>query len=707
MNSESNRPGRPSSRHVAVLQVVILVCTAILAYVVLVLPLALRAEALPLKPGDIAPIDISAPYDYEYVSNVLTEEMRLAAERAVQPVYGMADPSVGRRQRQKLSATLEHISLIRSDTERSPVEKAASLASLAEISLKPETIEKILALSQPQWDAIQQEALNVLEQVMRANIRPNDLESVRRNIPLRVSLSLNEEHAAIVTEFVSAFVMPNSQYSPELTDAARQKERDSVEPVTRTYKAGQTIVQNGQVITPAIYEALEVYNLIRPEQGIDDYAGAAALVVTIFGFFWLYLKRRQPRFLTDLRSLALIAIVLLVFLAGARMVIPNRAVIPYLYPLPAFGLLVAILFGMEAGMILSLVICVLAVYNMPGSMGLLPYYLLSSLYGILILGAARRVWTYFRAGIGIALAGMMLIVAFRLASGQLDWIGIATLFGAAAFNGLASASLALLLQFFLAQVLSLTTALQLLEISRPDFPLLQFFLRNAPGTYQHSLQVANLAEQAAEHIGADPLLTRVGAIFHDIGKAMNPQFFIENQVPGHIDTHDDLNPEESAAIIIQHVTDGVTLARKHRLPRRIVDFILEHHGTLITRYQHKQAVERAGGDSSKVDIEKFRYPGPPPQSRETALLMLADAAEARARASNPQDENELRALIRNVIEIAQREGQLDNTKLTLRDLRLITESFVTTLRGTYHPRIQYPGTEKSASEETPTRRINV
>jgi hypothetical protein len=689
---------------VLVLQGVILVCTALLAYTALVLPLALRAEALPLKSGDVSPQDLTAPYDNEYVSNVLTEEARMTAERAVLLVYGSADPSIARRQREKLRATLEFISLVRADSDSTPVEKAASLASLAEISLKPETVSQILSLNQARWDSVQQEALVVLEQVMRTTIRPDDLETVRRNIPLRVSLSLSEEQAALVTEFVGAFIMPNSQYSPELTEAARQKARDSVELISRTYKAGQTIVQSGQVITPAAYEALEVYNLIRPEQGVDDYLGAGALVLTVFGFIWLYFQRRQPRFQTDLRSLALIAIIFLIFLAGARMVTPNRAVIPYLYPLPAFGLLVAILFGMEAGMMLSLVICILAAYNMPSGMGLMPYYLVSSLCGILILGPARRVWTYFRAGLGIMAAGAAMIVAFRLVSSQLDWFGIATLFGATAFNGLASASLALLLQFSMAQTLGLTTALQLLEISRSDFPLLQFFLRNAPGTYQHSLQVANLAEQAAERIGADHMLTRVGAVFHDIGKAINPQFFIENQAAGSLDTHEDLDPEETAAAIIRHVTDGVVLARKHRLPRRIDDFILEHHGTLITRYQHKLAVEHAGGDASKVDIEKFRYPGPPPQSRETAILMLADGAEARARASNPKDENELRALIRSVIETAQREGQLDNTKLTLRDLRLITESFVTTLRGTYHPRIQYPGAEKSAADEPPTTR---
>jgi len=259
------------------------------------------------------------------------------------------------------------------------------------------------------------------------------------------------------------------------------------------------------------------------------------------------------------------------------------------------------------------------------------------------------------------------------------------------------------LQYFLAQILGLTTPLQLLEISRPDFPLLQFFLRNAPGTYQHSLQVANLAEQAAENIGADALLTRVGALFHDVGKAVNPTFFIENQAHGNINTHDDLEPAESSAAITQHVLEGVKLARKHRLPRRIDDFILEHHGTMLTRYQYSKAVEAAGGDESKVDADQFRYPGPPPRSRETALLMLADGAEARVRAGRPSNEDELREIVRSTIEHVQSTGQLDRTQLTLNDLNTITESFVTTLRGSFHPRIEYPKAKDApAAQDVPT-----
>jgi putative nucleotidyltransferase with HDIG domain len=258
------------------------------------------------------------------------------------------------------------------------------------------------------------------------------------------------------------------------------------------------------------------------------------------------------------------------------------------------------------------------------------------------------------------------------------------------------------LQFLLSQFIGKTTALQLLEISRPDSPLLNYFLLRAPGTYQHSLQVANLAEQAAERIQADALLTKVGALFHDVGKAANPLFFVENQPPSQIDSHDDLKPQDSAQAIISHVPDGLELARKHHLPRRLQDFIAEHHGTLITRYQYNRAVQDAGGDKSKVDLAGFRYPGPAPRSKETALLMFADGVEARSRAERPATDDEVRALVRSVIENRQKDGQLDDTPLSQRDLAIITESFVSTLRVTYHPRLEYPK-ETPATLDVPTQ----
>ena len=532
--------------------------------------------------GDVSPSDFKAPKDVEYISEVRTEDARLAAENAVLPVYALPDQSIARRQIERLRAALQYITLIRNDEISTPEQKSADIAALTDITLQPQTIDQILALPAARWDTIQQESLTVLEQVMRRVIRDQDVESVRRTVPSLVSLSINEDQASLVVELVSAYVTNNSVYSADLTEAARQNAREAVDPITEEYKAGEIVVLRGQIITAAQLEALQKLGLIEQSSPWQDYAGAGALILVLAVLTRLYFSRRHLQFLTNARSLLVAALIFILFVVGARVIIPERTVLPYAYPLPAVGLLIATLFGLEAGIVFSIVASLLVPYAMPNALDLVPYYLVSSLTGVLVLGSARRVWTFFRAGMATALAGIVTLLAFRLPFTITDGLALLQLSGAAVFSGLASSSIALLLQYFLAQTIGLTTALQLIEISRPDFPLLQFFLRNAPGTYQHSLQVANLAEQAAELIGADALLTRVGALFHDVGKSLNPLFFIENQAQGSLNAHDELVPLESASIIIAHVTDGVKLARKHRLPRRIDDFILEHHGTMIT-----------------------------------------------------------------------------------------------------------------------------
>jgi putative nucleotidyltransferase with HDIG domain len=682
-------------------QIVLLIVVSIISYGALILPEILRTTAVPLKPGDVSPSDFQAPRTGEYISQVRTEEMRSAAENAVPAVYAPPEPTIARRQIERLRAALQYIALVREDENATPEQKASDIASLSDIKLKPQTIASILDLPAARWETIQQEALSVLEQVMRRTIHEQDLVSVQRTVPSLVSLALNEEQAALVSELVASFVTPNSLLSEDLTKAAKQAARDAVEPVIQEYKAGEIIILRGQIISPADFEALQQFGLIEEASPWQDYVGAGALVIMIAAFINLYFSRRHLPFQFEARSLILVALIFILFVVSARLTIPNRTVLPYAFPLAAMGLLIATLFGLETGIVFSIALAILVTYNLPNVLDLTPYYLFSSLTGVLVLGNARRVWTFFRAGMGVAGAGMAMLLAFRFPFVQMDPIALLQLTGAAIFSGLAASSIALLLQYFLAQTLGLTTALQLIEISRPDFPLLQFFLRSAPGTYQHSLQVANLAEQAAEAIGADALQTRVGALFHDVGKAMNPMFFVENQPQDQVNTHEDLAPEESARAIISHVNDGILLAHKHRLPRRIDDFILEHHGSMITRYQYNQAVEAAGGDASKVDKEQFRYPGPSPRSRETALLMLSDGSEARARAERPQDEEAIRNIVRSTIEVAQKQGQLDNTQLTLRDLSVITEVFVNILRGTHHPRISYPK-ESPATQDVST-----
>ena len=690
----------PVPTRIRILQFSLIVAVSLVSFVVLTMPIALRPTTQALDVGGVLQITMQAPRDIEYVSDVRTEEARTAAESAVQPVYTAPDPAIARQQIERLRTAMQYITSVRVNTELTAEEKKANLVTLSDVRLTLKTIDYVVEIPDSRWEAVQSEALRVLEQIMRRAIYEDKVEAVQSGVSLSVSLTLNEQQSTLVTELVTAFILPNSFYSEELTTVARQAARDAVKPIVRTYKSGETIAPAGEIITPADMEAFQQLGMIHPGQRWEDMLGAAAIIIISAFFVPLYFyRRKRAAVVNEPRSILVMAIVFIVFLAGARL-FTNRTLAPYGYPLQAAGLLITALFGLETGLVIAIPLCLLASYGLPNTLDLAPYYLLSSLIGLLVLGPVRRFWGFIRAGIAVSLSGLVVLMAYRLPLLAPDLLGIIQFVGVVLFSGFAAASIALLLQYLLAQTLGLTTAFQLLDISRPDFPLLQFFLRSAPGTYQHSLQVANLAEQAAEKIGADPLLTRVGAQFHDIGKALNPTFFIENQVPGNVNTHHDIPPEESAATIIRHVTDGIHLAKKYSLPGRLHDFILEHHGTLITRYQYGQAMEAAGGDAAKVDIEKFRYPGPRPSSRETALLMLADATEARARAERPTDEDGLRALVRSVIDTVQKYNQLDDTLLTLRDLHLIAESFVTTLRGTYHPRIQYPNAKVADTETT-------
>lgn len=687
--------------------ILLLFATAGIALIALVAPYVAPLASSALQLGQVAPEEILAPQDITYQSEVLTAQQRDSAARSVAPVYTSPDTNIARQQLENLRAALAFITSVRADSFSTLEQKLADLAALEDIHLDQETALSILALGDSRWQAIQQEAIVVLEQVMRSTIREDQLDDARRHIPTLVSLSLPEEQADIVVKLAGAFVTPNSFYSETLTETARQEAQDTVEPVTRTYKAGQTVLRRGQVITETNLEALEVMGLAQSSFDWKDIVSATSLIFLFLVFLAIYVIR-FTQLTQDVRSLTLLAVLFIVFLLVGRLINPANPAVPYIYPLAAYSLLVAVLFGSNLAMITTLPLAVLVTYGFPNSLELVIFYTIGGYFGVMTLGSGSRITYFFLAGLAIAASGAIVAVIFNLPQPGADWRFVATLAGASAISGVASASLTLLLQFFLAQLLGMTTALQLMEISRPDHKLLQLILRNAPGTYQHSLQVANLAEQAAEQIGADTLLTRVGALYHDVGKSLNPAFFIENQAPGSSNPHDELDPASSAQIIIKHVTDGLALAREHRLPVRIQDFILEHHGTMLTRYQYINAVKAADGDEDQVDMELFRYPGPRPQSRETAILMLADGSEARLRAERPTSEEELRSLVKDIIQNRLTSGQLDDTDLTLADLETIANSFTGTLRGIYHPRIEYPKLESSpvpTEDPEPTRPV--
>ncbi|MBI4927157.1 MAG: HDIG domain-containing protein, partial [Anaerolineae bacterium] len=527
--------------------------TSLLAFVILVQPGATRPSSYTLSAGDVAQQEIQAPYTLEYVSDLLTNQARSDAEQRVGLVYLPADPAISRKQLEHLRTALNFIDAVRFDGYASIEEKLADLALLENLKLTEPDALAILSLNEVRWEAVSRESLAVLEAVMRDTIRDDQTRDAVRRIPTLISFTLPQDQASIVNTLVTPFITANSLLEESLTQQARQEARDKVSPVTKKYIAGETIINRGQVISPLIWEALVQYNLVRSQTTTQDYFSALALVATASIFLALYFNRRKLSFENNLRGLFLLCILFLVFLFLARFVIPNRVVIPYIFPIPAFALTVAILFNLELSLIFSLVLSLLTAFGMPNALDLTSFYILSSMISVLVLGKGQRISNFFWAGLAIALTGSATTLAYRLSNPYTDLNGFVTLIAAVFVNGFASASLSLLFQYGFSQWVGVTTAIQLLEISRPDHPLLQFILQNAPGSYQHSLQVAVLAEQAAEKIGADAMLVRVGGLYHDAGKALNPSFFIENQEGAKLNTHDDLEPEESARIILRHV----------------------------------------------------------------------------------------------------------------------------------------------------------
>jgi len=689
----NSQHAKPRIIQTGVIKISILMVSGIIAFIALVLPDSFSQSSFPMEIGEVASQDILAPYSLTFESAILTEQARQEAANAVNPVYLPTDPSIGRRQVESLRTILYYLTTIRQDSFASREQKLSDIQAIEEITFSEETRNRILDISDSRWTAVESESTNVLEQIMRNTLREAEIYGATRNIPSLIDFSFPEEQAAIVVELVEPFIVPNSLYSEEQTQAARETARQSVDPVIRSFIAGETLVRRGQIIREVDWEALQRYGLIQPSNRTQDIIGAGILTLSAALLIGLYLKNQNAYEEYSVKAILLIAGTFLIFLAIARFVIVDRTVLPYIYPIAAFGLSLSVIFNFEIAAILSLILGVMTAYGMPNGFDLTIFYVIPGIIGMLTLGKARRIAAFFGAGITIGIAGSAIILAYRLPDSLTDWVGIATLSGVSMFNGIGVAGLTLLLQYIFSQILRMTTALQLLDTSRPDHPLLQQILRNAPGSYQHSLQVANLAEQAAEAIGANGLLVRVGAIYHDCGKSKNPQFFIENQVQEEINPHDDIDPVVSAQTILSHVTDGVALAKKHHLPNQIIDFIREHHGTMYTHYQYTQAVKEAD-DPSEVDKSLFTYPGPKPQSRETALLMLADGTEARARSEVPHDEDELHSIIDVVFDFYEKNGQLDDTNLTLKDLQIIKDSFFHTLKGTYHPRVKYPGFEK-------------
>lgn len=641
-----------------------------------------------LSVGDVSPTDIRSPRQRTFISQVLTQRARAEAEASVPDVYDPPEKRIARQQIARAQEILAYIEAVRHDASATEDEKTAYLKAIADVPLTDDVATKVLALSDVAWEQVAEEVLRVLDLVMRDEIRETWLEDKRRTVPARVSLDLDETQTDVVVALVRGLMRPNSFYNAAKTAELRRQKAESVTPVSRTIEAGEVILRAGDIVDELDVEALDALGLRESERNWQEVARAAAFLAIITLVAWLYLTRTYPHVWDSLPQATLWTALLVLFVLLAKVMIPGHVVLPYVFPLAGLSVLLGSMLHFQAGVTGALVLTLVAGYLSQGSLEVMVYLLTGGLLAPLSMRRVGRLNNFLWMGVYVALAGAAAIAAFRLPAGNYDWLGLATLLSASVANGAASSSLTLLAMFLLGSLFRVTTPLRLMELARPTHPLLNQLLMKAPGTYNHTLLISNLAEQAAEAIGADAQLARVGAYYHDIGKTLRPYFYVDNQFDGS-NVHEQLDPQTSAQIVISHVTDGLELGKKYRLPGRVLAFIPEHHGTMLVRYFYNQACEQSGG-CENVDESLFRYPGPKPQSKETAIVMLADGCEALVRSEHPATPEEVDALVQRIIRQRIEEGQLDECDLTMRDLDQIRRAFVGVLQGVYHPRVRYP-----------------
>jgi putative nucleotidyltransferase with HDIG domain len=402
--------------------------------------------------------------------------------------------------------------------------------------------------------------------------------------------------------------------------------------------------------------------------------------------FW-YLRMAHPSVIANVRLLLLIDVSILGSVASALLLGTSHVLLPYFLPVAAVPTFAAVLIAPDACVAIAITMSLLTGWVVGNSFELTVYYLVTSVAGVLGIYPVRQLKQFVFAGAYVAVFAFATMLGFGFVSHSYDIGAVQDYVLAAAFNGPISAALALGAFALLSSYFGVTTSLNLLELAQPNQPLLRRLMVKAPGTYNHSFILGSMVERAAEEVGANSLVAKVGALYHDVGKSANPHCFSENQM-GMGNIHDELEPEESARIIRAHVSQGLRMARQHKLPRVILDAISEHHGTMTIPYFLHKA--RQQSEDGWVDLSLYSYGGPKPQSKETALIMLADSCESAVRAASDHSGETIREIVNRMFSERIAQGQLDECPLTLRDVEVAKEAFCAILNGLYHPRIEYP-----------------
>lgn len=662
----------------------------IITYVLLVS--AIAPKQYDLKEGDIARADIKAPRDT--VNELATQEKIKEATEKIDKAYTLKG-EVENDAQKNIDGVLNKVSNLNVtfEDEKDKLKEVSKLDS----NLSESDYKILLSLSQESLNEIKFELNDIVKEVYQENIQNDNDQSFKKATDLvekRIdemdfSLSIKK----VLKKLVVPYIKPNFIYDKEKTDELIKEVQKNTPKVV--IKKNQTIVSEGEPVTAEQIAILKDLGLLDQNGGNSFFALYTVLAIFTVVIFYIqhtYILKKHKEVYKNTKLIILINIINVSSFVLARVI---GELSPFAIPLACAPILISLLVDYE----LSLVVCSINVIVIGALVNFNPQIMILGILNA-ILGSTGLRKIQQRNDIfysSIFLMIMSAIITFTtglLLSNNFKEILIYS--GISAIGVVFSAVLAIGILPFLESSFNIVTTLKLLELANPNNPLLKKLLMEAPGTYHHSMLVANLAEMAAEEINANPVVARVGAYFHDVGKLKRPFFFGENQI-GRENPHDKINPNLSTLIIISHVKDGVELAKEYNLPDVIKDIIQQHHGTTLVKYFY-YTMKNNAENPDEVKEEDFRYQGPIPSSKEAGIIMLADSVEAAVRSINDPTKGKIEEMVNNIIKDKLNSGQLDNCDLTLKDLEKIRKCFLKALYGIYHQRVEYP-TEKKITNK--------
>ncbi|MCK5306810.1 MAG: HDIG domain-containing protein [Candidatus Omnitrophica bacterium] len=687
-----------------------------------------------LREGDIATKTIKAPSDFYVPAGInqkMTRQKKEDAAAGVRDVYEIDNEEV-RQVLSEVSIYFDEISLLKKDDKLNEKRKASSLKTKTSISLKSSYISYLMALAEKELSSIERVTEGLLREIMAKPIvvpekkkeldrRDKKITIIDRSANVEVIAGVDEviteaealevaqglindrldsrDARSASLEIISRVLSANLVFNEELTGKRKQEARDKALPVYRQnlIKKNSIIVAKSQLVTGQhtlyLQKAQEIQNKESNKTSkIYYYYSISTFVIMFFLLFLLYLKLYEPAVFLNTRYLVLIGLLSFLIILSAK-IISLSILSVYLIPLASISILIAILLNGRLAIVMTLFLSIFVGIITGEQLSTFIYSLSGGFIGIYLVQNVRRRAQVLKAGFFVGLMSCLTIINIDFMHGL---NGKAVLYESfwGLINGLVCAFIVMGILPVLEYLFKITTNISLLELSDLNHPLLKEMVIKAPGTYHHSLIVGNLAEGAADSIGANSLLARVGAYYHDIGKLSKPEYFSENQM-GFDDKHAELAPKMSSLIITSHIKEGVELARKYKLSDTILDFIRQHHGTSLTFYFYQRALEREKKDG-EVKEEDFRYNAPLPQTKEVALVLLADSVEAATRAIASPTHKKIKKTVQKIINNKFIDGQLDECDLTLKDLHKISASFSRLLAGIYHSRVEYPDPDNEA-----------